>query len=252
MAVTEEQNPFIGNRRQYNDVNGIPLRTIAMQRLTIVVLTFGLSVLALCLVVMIVVAQNRPIYAFGFDRIRVRDSKTNSIVTESAVPINIQPMGAANEDLHETAASYWLPIYIENLYGVISDQEQQQRVLLRYVRPFTCPGSQAVTEVTNLLKTYNPIERAQFGTVVITADPIPSPRAPNQYHVTWTAATYAADHTLTKQQTAGALITIAWIKPEPAFIRINGQQIIGGNPVGMCVSQIFEDRASDPRATGVP
>jgi type IV secretory pathway TrbF-like protein len=257
MAATltdEIHNPYVGNARRFNDVMAIPLRTIAMQR----VLIWGLfAVIVIALVAVLVLSirlASQPIYAFGFDRVRVRDGKSGAIVTESAVPINVQPMGVSDDNLREAAVAYWLPNFIETLFTVSNNIDDDKRNLIRGVRPFVAVESPAAKTVDEYLSTYNPVERGENQIVTVVADPIPPPRAPNVYHVTWTAQTKdLAFHVLSTQQ-QGATVTVAWGKPSPVFEKTDGGVIVGGNPAGMYITEIVSDRPIDPRATsaGVP
>jgi type IV secretory pathway TrbF-like protein len=244
-------DPYAGNARLYNDANAIPLRTIQMQRILILGLIGVVAALGVCLIVLTVRLGSQPIYAFGFDRVRVRDSKSGAIVTESAVPINVQPMSGPNGDMRETDVEYWLPNFVENLFTV-ADIDTDKKNLVRYVRPFVAPGSLAQQTIQDYLTTYNPVSRGETQHVVVTADPLAPPRQPNVYHVTWNARTTDLDgHQIGATQQQGATITIAWGQPAPTFERTQSGTIIGGNPPGMYVTQIVSDKPLDPRATSV-
>jgi type IV secretory pathway TrbF-like protein len=238
------------NARRYNDVLGIPLRTIHMQRLLIMALAFVIVLIVVGMGASIIVLTNRisnmPLYAFGYDRTQVKDGH-GQVISENAVPINIYPMDTPDQQLREANADYWLPIIVRSIFTV-SSIDTDKANLTTFVQPFIAPGSSAERTLHDYFVNYNPVIRGQQQHVNILVDPIAPPRQPNVYHVTWTAETKDTEDRLINAKQQGATIVIGWGKPNPRVERDANGTTFGGNPPGLYIEQIDSDRPLDPRA----
>src|ERR1700738_3025399 len=137
------ENPYRGARTLYNDVMGVPLRTIGWQKMLILILAgvlFANSVAVGVLTFKVVdLANHKEVVALGFDRVRDRDSR-GRVTTESVTAMNVLPVESKNEQLHDAVASYWIPVVLEHLFSV-NDVETDRKNILSNVRPFIAPRS---------------------------------------------------------------------------------------------------------------
>src|SRR5665213_1012765 len=98
------ESPYRGARKLYNDVMGVPLRTIAWQKLLIVGLTIVLLVNSVAVGILtfkvVDLANSKQVVALGFDRIRDRDSH-GRVTTDSVTAMNVLPIESKNEQLRD-------------------------------------------------------------------------------------------------------------------------------------------------------
>jgi type IV secretory pathway TrbF-like protein len=244
--------PYRGARKLYNDVMGVPLRTIAWQKALILTLAgvLFLETLAVTALTVTVVnlANSKQVVAFGFDRIRDRDSR-GRVTTEAVTQLNVLPIESKNEQLRDSIAGYWIPVVLESLFSV-NDVETDRKNIIRNVRPFIAPGSAAVATIEDYYSRYNPVVREAHERVSVYVDPVPQRNASGKYHVTWTAKTFDTEERLKSVSRGGAYITLRWDNAKPSFEKLpDGGVLVAGNPVGMYISVLEPDQSLDPHAT---
>jgi hypothetical protein len=239
-------NPYADNLQRFSDVTELPRRTLSAQLAIIVALVVVVVALTVGIIVVAIQAAHPRVYAFGYDRVRTNNG--HAVVTESVTPIELVEMQQKSAVLREVNSGYYLPLFVESLFTV-GDYDADKTALVRFVKPFIAPSSQAESMITDYLSRYNPVTRSAKYHVVVQADPLPPARPTDgMYHVTWTARTFSADHRLLSTERGGALVALRWDTPHPTFTQTSDGSTIGGNPVGMYVSQLIPDRTLDPQA----
>ena len=166
----------------------------------------------------------------------------------------VTPITMADSKTHDVIASYYIPLILESLFTVSSDVDADKRNLQRFVRPFIKAGSPGENTIAGYLTQYDPVLRGQAEKVEIRVNPMPvdQPHKLNEYNISWIAVTKAGQRTASAVYTA--TVRVEWGTPAPNFERTADGLTLGGNPVGLYISDLNVNQSLDPRrsATGTP
>jgi type IV secretory pathway TrbF-like protein len=236
-TAPEVPNPYEGSIRLYNDgdVGGLRRENALLKTL---LLGAGFAVVVLALALAYIHSVPAQIGVMNFDR----DGR-------NVTAYGVTPITMADSKTHDVIASYYIPLVLESLFNVSSDVDADKRNLQRFVRPFIKSGSPAENTIGGYLAQYDPVLRGQSEKVEIQVNPMPvdQPHKLNEYNVSWTAVTKAGARSTSGVYTA--TVRVEWGTPQPDFQRTSDGLTLGGNPVGIYITDLNVNQSLDPRRT---